>query len=177
VNDLQDAALIHSVQSSRCGYLVSPTLLRQQLPCFVLSSYLLAKGIEFEVSLDRALPTPIGYNPDAEADARVLQFRIRNLYAEALEGRYDRALFYGHPLDAAIVPERLPNYAPLLQRATRLVDLPDQCPMYSAFQSYSHPQDSFQPNDSRLSPRGADLVADLLAPRVEQLVGHQRAAK
>jgi len=172
-NDLQDAAIVHSAMTSRCGYLVSPAFFGQHLPCFVLSSYSLAKAIEIKVSIDPTLPTPVGFNPDTEAAARVLQYRVRNLYAEALNAQSNPTIFAVIPWDAAIQAARLTNYEPLLKYPKRLVDLPETSNLDAAFRSYSKPDELFQANDSHVSPVGADLVARVLEPQIADLIAQR----
>jgi hypothetical protein len=171
VNDFQDAYFGRSPLKSRCGYLVSPGFLGETAPCWVLSSYLLTKAIDVLIRSSGRLPIPLGYDPYAKIATRVLRYRIDNLYRTALNQTGDRVLFGAIPWDAAIRPERLINYEPVLATSERFVELPDACGLSSLFNQFAGKGQLFQKDDAHLSALGADLTASRLATLVPQLAG------
>lgn len=165
-NDFQDAYVFKPQMLSRCGYLVSRSWLGEKIPCFLLSSYALVKITELRVRLAGRLPVPSGYSPAGQAAARVLRYRIDNLYAPIIETRHGPVIFAAIPWDAAIDPARLSNYQPALPSAQRFVELPDQCGLERRFFEHHTGAELFQARDSHLSPLGAELVADRLVSAV-----------
>ncbi len=170
-NDFQDAYFARSPFRSRCGYLVSRSFLGENAPCFVLSSYVLVKAIDWFIKPRAKLPPALGYNPYAAIAARVLRYRIENLYRTALDRKAHRVLFGAIPWDAAVSPKRLSNYQPVLNSPQELTELPDACGLDALFKSSAEPDRLFQENDSHLSARGAEVVAGQLARLVPQLSG------
>jgi hypothetical protein len=162
-NDLQDAYVPRPPVLTRCGYLVPRGWLGTHAPCSLLSSYSLAKYVEVGLWISPRTRIPLGFNPHSQVAARVLSYRIKNLYSAALEKRSSRVIFAVIPWDAAIDTGRLSNYEPRLSRAERYVELPDDSDLERDFLRHSAPGSLFQKGDAHLSEVGADLVAEKLA--------------
>lgn len=165
-NDFQDSFFYRPPLISRCGYLVSRSWLGEKMPCFLLSSYALAKFAELRVRLSGKLPVPLGYSPSGQPAAKVLQYRIENLFRGATGNKHPHVIFASIPWDAAVDAGRLPNYEPVLSEARRFVELPDESKIDQEFQRHPSPGELFQKNDSHLSPLGAELMAEKLAPAI-----------
>jgi hypothetical protein len=165
-NDFQDSFFYRPPLISRCGYLVTRSWLGERMPCFLLSSYALAKFAELRVRLAGNLPVPLGYSPNGQSAAKVLQYRIENLFRGAAGSKRGHVIFASIPWDAAVDAGRLLNYEPALSEARRFVELPDDCKIEREFQQHPNPGELFQKNDSHLSPAGAELMAEKLAPAI-----------
>jgi hypothetical protein len=166
LNDFQDAVVPRSQLTARCGFLVTRSTLAQSTPCFVLSSYLLAKAADFAIDASGALPVPMGYQRHARATARVLRYRIANLYERARLLRQNRVIVTTIPWDAAILPERLANYRPTLTRTERIVSLPADLDLEPSLLAARSKSELFQRRDSHLSAVGAAVVAERLAAAI-----------
>lgn len=163
-NDFQDAYAKRPPIQARCGYLMSTTPLGQSMPCFLLGSELFAKIAEWRVRSGAKLPVPIGYNPYVRVAGRVLRYRIDTLYANSARPR--RTLYASIPWDAAMSSQRLASYTPKLDRATRVLALPDDCYLDQAFRRDPNPDALFRQMDSHLSPSGARLAAATIAQKI-----------
>jgi hypothetical protein len=166
-NDLSDTYTDASYSLVRRGGLVPRTFLGRNLPGPVLTSHTFAKLIELKILVsDWRKPLPIGFNPLSQVAARVLRYRVDALYEGQRELRGNRLLFCNIPWDGLIVPSRLASYQPRLERPRRLVGLPDDCALDSVFLAHPRPDTLYLEDDSHLSPLGAGLVAEQLAPRI-----------
>jgi hypothetical protein len=165
-NDLQDAYAPPRQLFSRCGYLVPRGWFGERTPCFLLSSYVLAKITELRLKISGELPVPLGYNPHAQVAARVLAYRTENLYRSALEKKTCHVIFAVIPWDAALDAKRLSNYRPRLSHAERFTELTNECELDRDFRQQTDVTLLFQKGDAHLSAAGADFVAAKLAPTV-----------
>lgn len=171
-NDMQDALLPRAPVFSRCGYLVPRGWVGRWTPCFLLSSYVLAKALDVRNKV-AGLSTPINFNPHAEVAAKVLSYRINNLYRSVSENKSRNAVFAVIPWDAESDHRRLSNYEPVLVQARRLTELPDDCRLGEEFHRQSQRDALFQSGDSHLSATGADFVAARLVPTILRITSQK----
>lgn len=168
-NDLEDSYLDHPPLYSRCGFLVARSALGRLLPCCILASDEFALAIDLEMWLrDSRLSVPLGFNPNARVAARVLSYRIQALYDAATVNRNLTVLYVVVPWDAALLPNRLRNYRPVISNAAQFVRLPGGNDLFDEMRSSSDPQDLFQ-FDFHLSAAGAEFVAGILAQKLRDL--------
>jgi hypothetical protein len=172
-NDMQDALVPRAPIFSRCGYLVPRGWMGRLTPCFLLSSYTLATVLDIRNKVGGQLGVPVGFNPHAQVAAKVLSYRIENLYRSAVENKSLRVVFTAIPWDAEIDTRRLSSYRPVLSQAHRFAELRDDCGLDGDFLREPQRQALFQNGDSHLSATGADFVAEKLAPAILRIAAEK----
>jgi hypothetical protein len=168
-NDLWDAYSANSRMTVRCGYLIPADFWGRNMPTLVLNSYLFQSFLDVKYAMwDSQRMTPIGFNPYAQAAAAVLKYRMDQLYAAQKEVRGDRLIITAIPWDGDILPQRMDEFSPRIEKPVRLVAFTDDCGMVNAFEHAANPDTLFQKHDAHLTAAGAALAARVIAPWVAQ---------
>ena len=168
-NDLWDAYSADTRMTVRCGYLVPADFWGRNMPGWILNSYTFQSLLDLKyATLDRQRMTPLGFNPCAKVAAAVLNYRMDQLYDAEKQLRGDRLLLTTIPWDGDVIPARMDEFSPRIGKPVRLIAFEDDCGMVAAFERAANPGSLFQPRDAHLTPAGAALAADVLAPFVLQ---------
>jgi hypothetical protein len=176
VNDLWDTYDI-SRHSTRCGFLTQSWWPRSSLVCPVLNLRTLQLGFTAydKLTQQRAL-APIGFDSTSRSAARILALHVRSMFVKADVRVHPHLHFAVLPFDGRFNPQaRLDYFPPPKSDAPRYFD--DDYEMISAFAQSPDPAGLYLPGDPHLSPRGAAVFADRVAPTFVALSGTTSASE
>jgi hypothetical protein len=163
VNDLWDTYDM-SRNATRCGFLTESWWPRSNLICPVLNLRALQVGFAAYDGLtrQRAL-APLGFDATSGIASRLLALHVRSMFVKAGMRVHPHLHFTVLPFDGRYSAQaRLDYFPPPNPNTPRYFD--DDYDMIAAFARAPDPKSLYLPRDPHLSPRGAALFADQVAP-------------
>lgn len=163
VNDLWDTYGL-ARHPTRCGYMTEAAWPQSSLVCPLLNSRAVQLGFAAydKLTEQRAL-APIGFDPSSGVAARILAQHVRSMFVRGDVRVHPHLHFAVLPWDGRFNPHVLPDYFPSPNPNTPRY-FEDEYDLISAFAHAADPTALYLPRDPHLSPRGAALFAERVAP-------------